>query len=146
MPIASPIMVTTLPSRLDTGMRLASTKAMPRETVVVASPVSSGRLAATNVPNATRSIASVSGSARFSARAPPEALQVLTSKSAAGVPVTARLAAGSSRTSAAVRAGSAERTVTTVCWRALLLSLAGPTRSTVTCPSAERSRASWVSA
>ena len=79
MPIASPIMVTTLPSRLETGMRSASTNASPRETVVVESPVRKGRLAATNVPKATSRIARVSGSACFSARSPPVALQMLMS-------------------------------------------------------------------
>ena len=70
-------------------MRWARRYASPSETVVVVSPVMKGSPAATRVPNARSRMARVRGSARFSARSPPVALQVLTSRSAAAPPVTA---------------------------------------------------------
>jgi hypothetical protein len=112
-------MVTTLPRRFDTGMTFAIRYATPSETVVVASPMRKGRPAATSVPNASTSMASVSGRACFSARSPPVALQVFTSKSAAAVPVTATRAAGSSCASAAVRGARLARTAITARCRSL---------------------------
>ena len=79
MPTASPIIVTTLPSRFDTGISRASKKATPNATMVDAKPIKNGSDAATTVPKATSRITRVSGSARFSARSPPSALLVLMS-------------------------------------------------------------------
>ncbi len=138
MPIASPIMVTTLLSRFDTGSISASRKATPSETVVVASPMRNGRPAATKVPNAIIRMIKVNGRACFSAWSPPVALQAFTSKSAAGPPVTAALAEGSRRRSAARSGATASRTWTTARCSVSLSVDAKPTSSNVTCPSAER--------
>jgi len=79
MPTARPIIVTTLPRRLETGIAWANRYAAPNATIVAARPIRNGRTAATTVPNANARMTSVSGSARFSARSPPSALPVLMS-------------------------------------------------------------------